>query len=132
MSHEDYVSFEQAKALKELGFAWESTYFYDLEKPQEDKIKSKIPQDFNIMALVSLSSAPTLSQAQKWLREVKGIDITAVPSQHYGVKKYRWMLNRWSPERHGWDENLYDTYEQALSAGIDKALQHLKYENNGE
>ena len=72
-------------------------------------------------------SAPTLSQAQKWLREVKEICITPLIKIHKGQYKYAWDITLFKEDRSIWDENeIFDTYEQALSAGIGSALELLK------
>lgn len=78
--------------------------------------------------------APTLAQAQKWLREVKEIDVLVFNcSCGYG-----WEISKAGNEQsRGTTIMLYDdngedkdsgmwlSYESALSAGIDKALELL-------
>lgn len=138
MTHEDYVSFEQAKALKELGFDWEtlSCYLHVYEGEHGwrfrmlERLKSRNdPKDYTCLA------APTLAQAQKWLREIKGIDITIDHVYHRldtGDKvMYGLHIGNQSTFKTEFYLN-YDSYEEALSAGIDKALELLKSENNGK
>jgi hypothetical protein len=61
----EFVPYEQALALKELGFEYVSTIFaYD--EVGELYTRSGIPHDFNIRGLLS---APTYSQAFRWFRE---------------------------------------------------------------
>jgi hypothetical protein len=61
----EFVPYEQALALKELGFEYVSTIFaYD--EAGELYTRSGIPHDFNIRGLLS---APTFSQAFRWFRE---------------------------------------------------------------
>ena len=61
----EFAPYEQALALKELGFEYISTIFaYDDAK--ELYTRSGIPHDFNIRGLLS---APTFSQAFRWFRE---------------------------------------------------------------
>lgn len=122
---EDYITYDQAVKLKELGFDWETTHFYDLEETQEGCIKGRVPQDFNAMTFISLVSAPTLSQAQKWLRDVKGIHIeikyTSNPQYEPWVGKVVIIENYPEPNTII-NTDTCDTYEEALSEGIDKAL----------
>ena len=61
----EFIPYEQALALKELGFEYITTIFaYDEAK--ELYTRSGIPHDFNIRGLLS---APTFSQAFRWFRE---------------------------------------------------------------
>lgn len=63
---EDYVTYEQAKTLKDLGFDWECNHWYHI-----DEEKLNISYDYvnhNTLSPKALS-APTLGQAQKWLFE---------------------------------------------------------------
>lgn len=129
MKHEDNVSFEQAKDLKELGFDWECNHWYH---PLEAYKVFESVSHSNHNSFDRPYSAPSLSQAQKWLREVKGIALNIIA--HDGGF-YQWesiflpkapvpvFIDFIDP-----DNNLYDTYELALSAGIDKALELLKEE----
>lgn len=125
---EDYVSFEQAKTLKELGFDWECNHwFHPLELY---KVLESVSY-CNHNRFTRPYSAPTLAQTQKWLREVKGIALNILAHDGGG---YHWesIFLPVGPEFGdfiGPDNNLYDTYELALSAGIDKALELLKEES---
>lgn len=129
MKREDYVSLKQAKALKELGFDWEVVKGYS-HFPGE-KVKTFNAQEENVNAIYSkwCFAAPSLAQAQKWLRE-KGIDITPIPITLDDERKYRWALDRLNPRLQDWTDDIINSYEEALSAGIDKALEFLKQETN--
>jgi hypothetical protein len=61
----EFIPYEQALDLKELGFEYVSTIFaYD--ETGELYTRSGIPHDFNIRGLLS---APTFSQAFRWFRK---------------------------------------------------------------
>ena len=126
MTHEDYVSFKQAKDLKELGFDWECNRFYN-STLNEDINGWLSCENFN-NSDYSIS-APTLAQAQKWLREEKKIDVIVFLSYPRGERKYHYGIHRQFPFLNYVDDYHHDTYELALSAGIDKALELLKEEN---
>lgn len=133
MTHEDFVTFEQAKALKEMGFDWEVVKGYS-HFPGE-KVKTFYAQEENVNAIYSkwCFAAPSLSQAQKWLCEVKGIAPNIIA--HDGGFYHCDDIYLPNAEYAGYfpsDPTRYSTYEQALSAGIDKALELLKSENNGK
>ena len=138
---EDYATFEQAKALKELGFDWECHYHYETNRLLAPNVKTlyysmDIDSDdlcFDVNGHnIGDISAPTLAQAQKWLREVKGIEVGVFADFDIGLPngKWVWIMRKFNtylcdtifPE----DNINYDSYEQALSAGIDKALELLK------
>lgn len=139
MRHEDYVSFEQAKALKELGFDWEVSHFYGLNEANEPKL-CRLPDTLggqdNHNKYHGNFSAPTLSQAQKWLRE-KEIEVGVFANFDGELPngKWVWLMRKFNTHLYDtvFTEDInYDTYEQALSAGIDKALELLKEESNGK
>ena len=117
---EDFVTYEQAKILKDLGFDWECLYPYT-----EKKIIGYHPSPINWNndenAKYGIISAPTLAQAQKWLREAKGILILI---QHN--KNFYWTISTNESD----DEVIaiyeYETYEKALLGAINKALEIIK------
>lgn len=139
--NEDFVTYEQAKKLKELGFEWEVMYFYDIKGeliPNNDNFYKAgvvsvkdLAENMNDLP-THVYSAPTLAQAQKWLRE-KEIEV-AVFAEFDGelrTGQWVWLMRKFTTHLFdtvfSGDENLnYDTYEQACSAGIDKALELLK------
>ena len=127
-----YVSYSQAVKLKELGFSEEVTGKY-IDCPNDPTLfQGMLYQPWNLEDDEIL--APRLDQAAAWIREIKGWDITSIPTlAEYGEKKYRWDICHWSKPEYGDCSNgIFDTYESALSAGIDKALELLgKEANNG-
>lgn len=129
---EELVTFETAKLLKAVGFKEDVSIFYGLmceEGSYEYELfESYKAQNYN--AGVYSFSAPTLYIAQKWLREVKGICVWIEP-----VIGRKWKISfcdfNVPVEESDWIENevnegngypVYDTYEEALEAGIQEAL----------
>ena len=127
INHEYYVSNEVAKLLKEAGFDWEEHYPRNFcyvndntELFDKSVLKNYIGED-DVIYL-----APTLEVAQRWLREEKNlillIDIT--PSYCNGKPMgYKFVIHV-SCGNHIWGE-WKDTYEEALEAGIKKALEMI-------
>ena len=120
---EDFVTLNQAKKLKELGFE-EKCFAYFL---YDDEVEiGNYMKDYNYIVGLDYISAPTLYQAQKWLREVKGIHVYShITSQPELKGKHYWEIT--SKNGEVLDSvpyiKLVDTYEQALSDGITKALE---------
>lgn len=130
------VNFEQAKALKELGFPqdvfYESTYIpiYDIDGEFEYSRWIEEKDCF----------APTLELAAKWLREEKSILIeprTKAFSTNGFFKCFVLNCSKdctkcaeyqiyWTD--FGGDNVCFPNWETALSAGIDKAIKLLKKE----
>lgn len=112
MMNEDFITYEQAVQLKELGFDWDCSN--------------------NSMKYLGVET-PTLSQAQKWLREIKGINILvniATNKETYITKKvfyFKWFNSEFI--FCGVSKYHYATYEEALLEGINKTLELLKIEN---
>lgn len=142
INHECYVSPEVAKLLKKVGFDWSSFTYYDinnvlcLSDVLITKESSDLTEHINCLA-------PTLEVVQRWLREVNNVSVE--------VKTLRWV-NRYQDGKYTvsyihelWsiDTSIipnkedkfnryttdcvynteYQTYEEALEAGINKALE---------
>ena len=125
MTHEDFVTFEQAKALKGFGFNSKCMYWYHPEDPFNiiESVVCCNHNDFN-----RPYSAPTLAQAQKWLREVRGLCICSMCKiDNRRRYKYQWMITFLDENKSDSSADIFfDSYEKALSAGIDKAIEILK------
>lgn len=130
--NEDFVSYEQAVKLRECGFDWKCREYYT---PNKDLGSTTEADDFNSLGsfikgewFSDCISAPTLWQAQKWLREVHHISIRV----NYIADERRWFadwLNLGSGEYDDTD-TTFDTYEEALEDGITAALELI--EKKGE
>lgn len=133
-SHEDYCSLETCKLLKKAGFDWGCQSAWDLTFPDEPYLNydAIYPVDFR-NNLDDVFYAPTLSVAQKWLREVKGMVISVLAdrdsvSQFFKVKvleddgtNYKcWYI--WENDTYQFHK-IYKTYEEAQEAGIKKCLE---------
>lgn len=111
------VSYEQAKALKELGLPQRNRDY--------DKWYSKTRELDNYTNLDTIECfAPTLELAAKWLRDEKDIfiEIMLDLGGGYNVKycKLPWTNTLFDNE-----VGFFDDYEEALSAGIDKVIEVL-------
>lgn len=118
METNDYCSYNLSLALKKAGFFGMCDMFYsDTDKAQRNELRPKPKIQNEISADMTL--APTLYQAQKWLRS-KGIDIEPHMELVGAKRKYRLVLLPIGHEvSYG---KLHPSYEEALEAGIEAAL----------
>lgn len=120
---EDFVTYRQAKKLCNLGFDFKCIAYYDEgEFEYADSYSDYNSEHYRY----NLMSAPTLAQVQKWLREKKNINVYIVP-QFSGLYECHIQFKR---QGYGGDEE-YDTkntYEEALSSGINRAINFLMRE----
>lgn len=140
METTDFCSYELSKRLKDCGFDEPCQTFYDANRELGRALDS---DNFNHLGetyqgewFTGTISAPTLAHAQKWLREVKGIDVLVWNC----ACGYGWEISKADPQSRGTTLKFYDdngedrdsgmwlTYENALSAGINVALQLLDNE----
>lgn len=126
--NEDYVSYELAKKLKACGFDEPCLTFYDTNKELGRALDS---DNFNHLGetyqgewFTDTISAPTLWQAQKWLREKHHISIRVSYIPYHKVWFADW-LNLDSGEFDDTDAT-FDFYEEALADGIEFALELIK------
>ena len=148
---EHYVSYEQAVALKRLGFAEKVNHAYlkkisiepEVSVGDLKEVYSKCPKNFNDNRKgaekgLFFCSAPRLDQAAAWMREEKGVIVWISPEFYEGdaVEDVKWYfytqpLQNLRKQRGGKVEGrYYDSYESALSAGLDVALELLGKEVN--
>ena len=136
---EDFVTYKQALRLKELGFDRKCHYHYDTTafKPVicpnytandgegEQWIYADDCNLYEDMNHCQYCSAPTLAQAQRWLREKKNLQ----PEPQY-FSKDKWLcVIKFLPDG-AWvmvnnEQEYFFSYEDALSAGITKAMNLL-------
>lgn len=124
METEDYVSPEVARMLQRIGFDEPCQCFFKGGELYEyfDERKKYWPK-------IDEFPAPTLYQAQKWLRKEKGIYLWVEP-----VVCHKWSVSfsdlNVSPEESDWLEReihrngyrIYSSFEEALNIGIQQAL----------
>lgn len=124
---EELVTLETAKLLKEKGFVWECERTISCDKiirrwnhPQYISCCTEI--DGELVEFL----CPTLYVAQKWLRETKNLHIEIYRSAvGYGYAIVKANNGTWQEDddsRGPNDGGLWDTYEEALEAGIKEAL----------
>ena len=139
MNKEDYVSLEVAKLLKKEGFNdYCGAYYHlnwDKDSTEEELFEIAPDHDFRNANNGYRAGAPTLYEAQKWLR--KKHDIHIVISSHYSrmyeVIEYEYMIATYfdfleKPFKWRKSKEYYEMYEQCLNSGILAALKMIDHE----
>ena len=131
INHECYVSLEVAKLLKEAGFDWGTLTYY----PIDDKVlneRALVGSNvvFNHNRDDSAYSAPSLSVAQRWLREVKGVYLDIDTHFNSAGVWFSYVINVLdSDAKFGTYSNClgaghsFNEYKEAQEAGIKKVLE---------
>ncbi len=129
---EAYVSYKVAKLLKGKGFDWEVHSFYEKDKDMGYSCWSN-----NYNTHDDLYSAPTQQTACRWLREEKGIHISAdiykdssndadgnvVDEWTYWAWTFYWLPSGNIGDEEGYDQ--FDSYEDAVEAALEYVLKNL-------
>ena len=139
LSNKDYCDYETCVALKEFGYKVPTSAYY---MPNNNKlifVSNPLRGGYVIDCFRSHNSfpknvmtsnyidAPTMWEAQKWLREEKklvvlvGFDFCPITSEIV----YNWVIvvNRNTAKKSSY---TYDYFEEALSEGIKEAIKHIE------
>lgn len=145
MIHEEYVSFETAKLLKEAGWDIPTRGIYRTNRNGDYRFveydrKSSLSNCTRCLTdgFAYEYLAPTQALAARWLREVHDIHIDIGMCGDYSSDADGKIVEEWD----FWTFSLYyitnftnhicncvgeyDTYEQAMDAGLQRALEMIK------
>lgn len=119
---EELVTLETAKMLKEKGF----NEFCEFAYADEDLHIMRLPSINSFFKEIGNGySAPTQSFTQKWLRETKNLHIciyNTASGYSYEISKADNGTEVLCMPKGPNDGGKWDTYEEALEAGIQEAL----------
>lgn len=132
MNTEDFVTYEQAAALKKLGYNGSTDYYYNTTEPYYHDFKHLL--DIIQENYENYVSAPTLAQALNWLYKEKGFIICYEPAFYSGKKPLLgFIYTTYNKDDGSYSRKespaVYDTIEEALSAGITECLKILEKED---
>lgn len=127
MIEEQYVSFETAKLLKEAGFDVPCKTYYEIEDSEVVRKYGVSKHDYNGME-DTVCSRPTQALAARWLREVYHYAVCVWFSKDHEKWFYAHgdMNNIMFNTDYLISEFVYDSYEQALEAGLREAVKLIK------
>jgi hypothetical protein len=128
MKTDDFVSYNLAQRLKEVKFNEHCKNAY-LKIGSKVKLlywgtAAKLANDMG----GEYVSAPTLWQAQKWLREKKELCVTVYAQPYNGLPYYTGYILFDGDEKEVFDQDghWFDDYEKCLSETIAAALELIK------
>lgn len=136
---EEYVNFDTAKRLMEMGFDEYCSHFYRLDGEHEYCCKAKLPQLTNNdirnhddwVNREFACTCPTLQVAMKWLRETHHIFIS--PRIQNDGTYICYLYDTKGNGIQGYDKNLVQaTYEKACEAAINNCLDNFVYKDEDE
>ena len=109
IKHENYVSLDVAKQLKEIGFDWSCRGYYDRRI-----LRFNFVWDYNGKGTLTQCCAPTLDVAQKWFIEVKKMCLVVFPVEN----RFAFIVVNLG-EKFDLDDHIleYYTYEEAQEEG---------------
>ena len=124
MIEEQFVSFDTAKMLKEAGFDVPCISQYMQNGFKWNGVRlNKV----NFNEYESVFSCPTQALAARWLREAHHYAVCV----WYSAEDEKWFYaygnldNMMFDEEYSISDLIYDSYEQALEAGISFTLKNL-------
>ena len=137
LTEKDYCDYETCVALKELGYN-RGAYAYYFPNHKGDLIFNTHPmRGCSINEMVKgyntypkdvmgheLIDAPTMWEAQKWLREEKKIEVVVLGEKEIGGPYYADIYTESGYA--GYVHKPCEKYEEALSEGIKEAVKILK------
>ena len=133
MIEESYVSFDTAKLLKEAGFReLTKTHYSNRGQVWETALPADYNDDFNC----NTCNRPTQALAARWLREVNGIHVSSNIFMDSANDADGKTVDEWTFWSYDLFDNSgriieesddrYDSYEQALEAGLQEAIKLIK------
>lgn len=126
----EFVNFEIAKRLKDLGYNEPFFFFYrtDDQLLHHAMVGKSLVYGKYVDDEVVIS--PTIEQVLNWLRKEKYIFIGISPMQEYGGEEtVEWCSTVYKSSKQGGlslkEEFYYQSYEQAALAGIEYVIDNL-------
>lgn len=126
MNKDYYCSYELSEALKEAGFC-EMTYGKYVDCPNDPTLFHGMQYEPWNLSKDEIC-APLLYQAQKWLRKEKDILVVITPETdiYEEERTSMWDCMLWiGKNSQMYADRTYSSYEEALIAGITKAVELL-------
>lgn len=129
MIEESFVSFDTARLLKEAGFAVPCNSYYELEDGEAVRKDCIRPYDHNGFG-DTICSRPTQALAARWLRDKHKLHASvSIAGLFDGLRDLIYwafsVMNVNTALFEYIDGNRYDTYEEAMEAGLQSVLKQI-------
>ena len=111
-THEEFITLDTARLAKQAGFDWEIPHLY-----RADILMPYISFDNHNKGAGNEISAPTQADLQRWLREVKKVQVYVTYSAQY-KQYYYWVTF----DCFNGAKGSANDYEAALEAGLQECL----------
>ena len=123
MVKEEYVSFETAKLAKEKGFNEHCNHYYDSDRKLNYHDQYISNSSLNKLYDLQCYLAPTQSLLVRWFRETKELHIEVEFWCYMGENYCEYTYDISKPYE-GVDKDVlwFNTYEEAMEAGLQEAL----------
>jgi hypothetical protein len=119
MTHEEICTYEVCKLAKEKGFNVQTFDWYDYTGNYHKRF---IPHELHECPRYKEYYAPSQSLLRRWLREKKGLHITAP----FDNNEFWWQIKNLANGDSEYGEALgFDTYELALDDALKYAFEKL-------
>ena len=130
--NKEFIPYEQALALKELGFDEQCFgYYYTLNgkdwKFADDKQYDSLDEFYNIGSMFTIST-PLYQQAFRWFREKHDLlnDVGISANRKNDTKKWMYSIIYLDKNTYVYSEETYNTYEEAELACLKKLIEIVK------
>jgi hypothetical protein len=127
-SMKDFIPYEQALELKELGFDEPCLGFYEFGSMDEEwHLRTKYVSKNEYNDVIHILKVPLYQQAFRWFREK--YDLRIWIESNYGVLKFEYVIATTNPnfmDKQFNDFSGYKTYEEAELACLIKLIEIVK------
>ena len=122
--NKEFIPYEQASELKELGFDEPCMAFYELNN--REVMVVGVNQRYNDPSLLTITDfcAPLYQQAFRWFREK--FESTIHIYQYQDTQRWDFDVYDNTPEEEDFGNPSYDTYEEAELACLKKLIEISK------
>ena len=124
----EFVTYEQALSLKELGFDEKCLTYYYNEILVFTPIPSLNTNSFWVGKDNNFITVPLKQQVFRWFREKYNIIGIIEGGYTDGKNVFSYVI--WQESDDDWTDDIYDTYEEAENACIDKLIELVKQHEN--
>ena len=130
----EFISYEIALKLKELGFDEPCLGFYDGKGDTKVYFNNKRDASGDFIPFVKNErltwfGVPTFSQAFRFFREKYELHSSIHSDYTWNISGGIWDLNEYKGSRYDWDSEPYSTYEEAELECLKKLIKILEQRN---